>query len=122
MKKTLYLLLSTLIFIFTCVGCTSEKSIEINTARAYIYHESTEAIKPTIVFQENGQFQFTYSVLSSYVPQGSYEGNDGYLFLKTDDGGYEYVFKIEDDALVFDGEQSSSIPSFSNIPDGAVFK
>lgn len=121
MKKVLFLLLSTLILVLICSNYKNEKT-EVDTARAYVYQESIEVIKPTIVFQKSAQFQFTYSALSSYLPRGSYEFNDGYLYLKTDDGKYEYVFQREDNALIFNAEKSSPIPSFANVPDGAVFE
>ena len=61
-------------------------------------------------------------MLSSYYAIGSYEIDDGSLILKTDDGKYKYVFKIEDNTLIFNEKESSEIPSYANVPDGAVFE
>jgi len=47
---------------------------------------------------------------------------DIYLILNIDDGKYNYVFKIENNALIIDADKSSKIPSFANINDGAVFR
>ena len=121
MKRALYLLLLILIMLLF-IGCANKSSADLDTSHDYIYMESTEAVKPSIRFGGNDQFQFTYSALSSYIAIGLYEVDDGYLFLKTDDGAYEYVFKIEKGTLIFDAEKSSAIPSHANVPDGAVFK
>jgi hypothetical protein len=57
-----------------------------------------------------------------YIPVGTYEADDDNLILKTDDGKYKYVFKIKDNTLIFSAKESSEIPSFANVPDGAIFK
>jgi len=123
MKKALYLLLLVLIFILTFVGCVNENNLDVDITNVYVYEESTETIKPTITFKENNQYTFIYSALSSYLPRGSYEISDEYVVLKTDDEpGYEYVFKIKGETLVFDSEKSSEMPSFANVPNEAIFK
>ena len=122
MKKALFLLLSLVILVLLFVGCTNESNTKLDIARAYVYRESAEVMKPTIVLEENNRFIFTFSALSSYLPAGSCEVNSEYLFLKTDDEEYEYVFKMKGDTLIFDAEKSSALPSFTDIPDGAVFE
>ncbi len=123
MKKALYLLLLVLILIPTFVGCVNENNLDVDITNVYVYEESTEALKPTITFEENNQYTFMYSALSSYLPGGSYEISDEYVVLKTDDEpGYEYFFKIKGETLVFDSEKSSEMPSFANVPNGAIFK
>jgi|LSQX01.2.fsa_nt_gb hypothetical protein len=61
-------------------------------------------------------------IISSHIAIGSYEMEDIYLILNIDDGKYNYVFKIENNALIIDADKSSKIPSFANINDGAVFR
>lgn len=61
-------------------------------------------------------------MLSSYIAIGSYEVDYDNLVFKTDDGKYKYVFKIKDNNLIFSATESSEIPSFANVPDGAIFK
>lgn len=42
------------------------------------------------------QFQYSYDVLSSYLPCGSYMEEDGRLICRTMDGLYQYVFEKTD--------------------------
>jgi len=84
--------------------------------------ESEEPSKPIVLLKDGNRFTFTYSLLSSYYAIGSYEIDDGNLILKTDDGEYKYVFKIKDNTLIFNAKESSEIPSYANVPDGAVFE
>ncbi|WP_265445876.1 hypothetical protein [Acetivibrio straminisolvens] len=115
-----------LLLVLTCVlvGCSNNaKSTEqYIPIRAYVMQESEEPIKPIVSLEDSNKFTFTYSVLSSYIAIGSYEVDDGNLILKTDDGKYKYVFKIKGDNLIFNATESSEIPTFANVPDGAIFK
>jgi len=124
MKKVYFI--SILLLFLTCVlvGCSNDaKSNEKNiSVRAYIMEESKEPVKPTVLLEDNSKFTFTYSVLSSYIAMGSYKVDDGNLILETDDGKYKYVFKIEEDSLIFNAAESSKMPSYVNVPDGAIFK
>lgn len=45
-----------------------------------------------------------------------------YVMQELDDGKYKYVFKIKDSTLIFNAKKSSEIPSFANVPHGAIFK
>jgi hypothetical protein len=84
--------------------------------------ESEEPIKPVVLLEDNNKFSFPYSLLSSYIAMGSYEIDGDGLLLQTDDGQYKYVFKIKDNTLIFNAKDSSEIPPFDNVPDGATFK
>jgi hypothetical protein len=75
-----------------------------------------------VSLEDGNRFTFTYSLLSSYYAVGSYEIDDGNLILTTDDGENKYVFKIKDKTLIFNAKESSEIPSYANVPDGAVFE
>ena len=119
MKKRIYLLFATLILALSLIGCTNQEELGV---RAYVYEESAETIKPILTFLEEDQFTFTYSALSSYYPTGTYEIVDEVVFLKTMDEKHEYVFRAGGENLLFDAEKSSDLPSFANLPDGAVFK
>lgn len=76
---------------------------------------------------KKGRFSFSYDVLSSYMPYGTYEIKDGKLICSTDDGLYHYVFKIgEDNTMIFMADLSSSIELINDkfgelVTDGAVF-
>lgn len=105
-----------------------------NLQRIYVYRDSPEPefMSPSITLDEvSKRFQFTYSVLSSYIPTGYYEIKDEELILTTSDCEYEYVFDITDEGYVFNEEKSSKIPKYryeadgkpeSPVPDGALFR
>ena len=116
-------------------GGLSYKSLtnSADTEQLYIYKDSVDPLVPQFtLFPRTKQFQFTYSVFSSYLPYGTYDLMDGTLTLRTDDGDNVYVFKAQENGLVFDAAQSSPIPQYkysgdaqktqSPVPDGAVFR
>jgi hypothetical protein len=114
-KRYLYALILFAV-VFALTACSSDK-----LAGVYEIADSDEFLKPTVVLEENGKFRFTYSALSSYLAIGTFETDNNNLILKTDDGLYEYVFKIEGDSLIFNANESSELPSYANVPDGGVF-
>ena len=108
-------------------GLPSENS------QRYTFNSSVESVvKPNIILSNSGnRFQFTYSVLSSYIAVGNYELTDDKLTLKTDDGNNIYVFNVEGNTFVFDASKSSEIPKYAYssgakaecpVPDGAIFE
>lgn len=114
-------------------ACTSFDAIkgadvEKSVVGKYSYSESTDPIKPYIVLYNNGQYDFMYSVLSSYWPRGGYEIQGEYLVLTTteEDNPRTYTFKINGADLIFDAEKSYPMPNYNKIgipvPDGAVFE
>ena len=115
-----------LLLALTCfiAGCSnnSKTTEQFVLTRAYVMQESEDPMKPVVLLNENNKFSFTYSALSSYIAIGTYEVDNDNLVLKTDDGKYKYVFKIKDDCLIFNAKESSSFPSYANVPDGAIFK
>ena len=79
-------------------------------------------MKPTLVLEDD-RFTLTLSPLDSYMPRGSYEIKNHTLLLKTDDGEQEYLFAIRGETLGFRMPQDPPpLPSFADIPDGAVFQ
>jgi len=101
--------------------------------RVYTCFDSPEPFdKPTLMLSTDGfQFQFIFSLLSSYIPIGTYELNDTQLILRTDDELERiYVFDIVGDTYVFNASLSSRIPTYQYksggdskcpVPDGAIF-
>jgi uncharacterized protein YegP (UPF0339 family) len=54
---------------------------------------------------------------------GTYEvDDDSNLILKTDDGKFQFVFKVKERTLIFNSEESAEMSSYVNIPDGSIFK
>jgi hypothetical protein len=124
MRKIVFAKFLLLVLALVIVGCsnTPETADQYIPSGNYIMQESEEPSKPTVSLKDGNRFTFTYSLLSSYYAVGSYEIDDGNLILKTDDGEYKYVFKIKDNTLIFNAKESSEIPSYANVPDGAVFE
>ena len=124
MRKMIFVGLLLLVLAWVLAGCSSTLKMAVQNIHAgtYIMQESEEPSKPTVSLEDGNRFTFTYSLLSSYYAIGSYEIDDGNLILKTDDGEYKYMFKIKDNTLIFNAKESSEIPSYANVPDGAAFE
>ena len=124
MKKLLYILIITMFFVFSLSGCdkASDKNAEL-LLKSYEYEKSGEPLKPNVTLDEDNKFSFCYSFLSSYLPVGTYEIENGNLILIPDDDlNNQYIFEIEDETLIFNAEKSSELPDFAGVPNGAVFK
>ena len=102
--------------------------------RIYTYEESVEEMsKPYLSLdKENRKFQFFWSMLSSYIAQGTYEVEDNEIICKTDDGNNVYTFEIlEGEGYKFIESKSSKIPKYkyssdakealAPVVDGAIF-
>ena len=97
----------------------------------YICQDSPDITQPKLLLSPSGRFQFNYSAFSSYLAVGNFSEASGRLELITDDGKYQYVFYRQEDALIFDAEQSSPLPEYrysmesdireSPVPHEAVF-
>lgn len=122
MKKPIFaLIIISMTLILAACSKSNKEAIDLEV-RAYIMNDSEEFLKPTVTLQENNKFTFVYSALSSHIPMGTYEIDNDKLILKTDDGKEEYVFKIDNGTLIFVEKDSSKLPSYANIPDGAMFE
>ena len=76
-------------------------------------------------------FDFAYSMLSSYMANGTYTDDGSRVVCLTDDGKYTYTFRRDGGALVFEADGSSPMPSYRYsekdsvptvcVPDGARF-
>ncbi len=122
MKKTFLLIFVAIAILSFMAGCSKDSTVtESNLPLGvYQFQESDEPVKPNVVLDDNNQFVFNYSVLSSYLPIGTYQIETDQLILKTDDGKYEYIFLIKDNTLIFNKDESSSL-QLGDIADGSVF-
>lgn len=98
------------------------KPNEDKTVRVYMFRDSQKLMKPSFTLYENGTFQMTFAVESSYIGIGTYTLADGRLTLKTDDGNYIYCFDSIGNTYVFDAEASSGMVWLSDMTDGCVFE
>ena len=121
MKKIFTLVLSVALIIGVS-GCSNNVKTEPIPVGTYEMNKSEEALKPSVLLEEDNKFTFNYSVLSSYIAVGSYEEDGDDLILKTDDNEFEYVFKIKGKTLIFNEKGSSEMPSFANVKDGSIFE
>lgn len=98
------------------------------TVNYYMVTEKAEPYPvPCLTLSEDGQFVFTYDVLSSYYPSGTYLLKDKQLTAITSDKKYKYIFtQIGDDTFMFEQNGSSEIRLTDknigiSITDGAEF-
>lgn len=118
------------------MGCHGGQKIAVETnesvdarSTSKVYYLQTEddiPMVPNLTLFDQGEFGFSYDVLSSYYPSGTYEIVGDLLTAVTADGKNQYVFRVEEDRLVFVQETSSDISLTDErigvpIEDGAVF-
>lgn len=84
----------------------------------YTFAESNaEYIKPYVNLKTDGSFHFFVSPYSSYFCTGRYRYENGNLILETADGQKKYVFKDEENKLIFNAQDSSEIEKFKPSKD-----
>jgi len=107
-------------------GCT--KTVYGLSDGTYVMQGAQDkTLQPTITLNvEEETFFFSYDVVSSYFPHGSWECYDGTFVAKTDDNKYTYLFEVVDkDTIRFVQRNSSQITSIKGdtlVLDGAEFK
>ncbi|MEL1136671.1 hypothetical protein AAC978_15990 [Desulfitobacterium sp. THU1] len=86
-------------------------------------NEQDSPLSPKLTLMADGRFQFTYSLLSSYLNYGEYSIKGMEYKMVTKDGQYTYVFNKEGSNFVFDAERSSRciLDDRAELPDRAVF-
>ena len=118
MKKYLVLMIALLSAVFL-FGCGKENT-DLKTG-TYQMEVSGEMPAPYVELQEDKEYLFTYSFLSSTLNTGKYEIKDNKLIL--DDNAY--VFDIKDGKLIFDKDSSKNeVKVYSTeipVSDEAVF-
>lgn len=136
--KKIILVTVFILCIFAILGCSPQKdalddnknTIDISTGVFSTTPRNLDRIHRAYftLDAENNTFVLSYDMLSSYLPYGSYEVNDGVLTAKTSDGLYIYIFDVVDDnKLIFRQEGSSVLDvidtNFSEpIVDKTVFE
>ena len=73
---------------------------------------------PRFTLYSDGTFQFTQSMVSSYLGYGYYLLEADSLVMKTFDGRYTWTFLTDGSAFYFDAAHSSPISYFQSLPDG----
>ena len=124
MKRKI-IIIAIVVLVLSLAGCAKEKKASVQTGIYNLERAEDPAFAPSIVLKTGGLFSFPFSSVSSYLPMGSWTVDADNLILKTDDGKNIYVFIIDENSLVFDGDNSSEIPKYSDfdsVEDGDVFK
>lgn len=125
MKKVIAFL-SLLAALISISACSKGEATEAHPAgmdaEIYVMEGTDSPAAPSVILEKNGRFTFTFSAFSSYIARGFYETEEDRVLLQTQDDENRYVFKRRDGALIFMAEESSEIPSFNQISDGAVFR
>ena len=73
---------------------------------------------PRFTLYSDGTFQFTQSVVSSYLGYGYYLLEADSLVMKTFDGRYTWTFRTDGSVFYYDAAHSSPISYFQSLPDG----
>ena len=102
-------------------GCGGKADIPAGIYR--MEAQAQPSASATIQIDGDGGFVFTYSALSSYLPQGRCRWQGKRLLLPTEDGRYTFAFDITEESLLFCREKSVSLPEdFARyVADGALF-
>ena len=95
---------------------TSKDTTTLKDGTYVLEHTGEEAVLFPSVTITGNDISFTYDVLSSYKPYGSYTIDNNVLTMKTSDGKYKYVFKVEGDKIAFQESESSSV----RLTDGRI--
>ena len=126
-KPAFWIVLGIAAVVILFVICFLENPYEVVAGGKYVY-DNGGLNHATVVILDEENADFNYSMLSSYIPRGKYRitGNR----LEINDGGNIYTFKIKNEKLIFDAENSEKIPEYGtgenrevqpSVPDGAVF-
>ena len=105
----------------------NDETTTVENGTYVMQHEASEgAILPRVTISDD-QISFSYDMLSSYLPVGTYTIEDHRLTMLTDDKSHQYVFQIEGETLVFLESQSSAVKLMNDkigvaITDQAVFQ
>lgn len=108
-----------------------EPEADDSSRPASVYYLQAEAdadtsMVPSLTLFDDGTFGFSYDVLSSYYPRGTYEQDGEKLTATTDDGKHQYVFQVDGDRYIFLQEESSDTALINrnfgtSLADGSVF-
>ena len=113
MKRKGFSLLMVLILLFLTACNSSNVLISVKDG-TYVLEQTvaTGAVLPKINIS-NGHITFTYDLLSSYMPVGTYTIDGNILTMTTTDKKYKYLFQVKGDKLIFHKDKSSK----SNLTD-----
>ncbi|MGH4137761.1 hypothetical protein [Clostridium sp.] len=127
MKRIGFSLLMVLILLFL-TACNSSNVVVSVKYGAYVLEQTaTKGDALPQVNISNGNITFTYDLLSSYMPFGTYTIDGNILTMTTTDKKYKYLFQVKGDKLIFHKDKSSKVNLTDDrlgfkITDNAEFK
>lgn len=122
MRRIVQAALFILLPLLLLTGCSGSPKPSGPPLGKYEFSASTEVIKPAVTLKEGNHFFFMTSPLSSYLALGTFTQEKDQLILTTDDEKYRFVFRVGQNQLIFSAGESTPLPSYAQIPDGAVFQ
>lgn len=106
--------------------------VETSSAKTYYMNADelgkTEQSLPCLTLLDKENFVFSYDILNSYIPTGTYEIADGELVASDKEKSCQYVFDVVDkNTLKFRKEKSADVSLIRQdmgieITDGALFE
>lgn len=127
MNKYVLIVVCIISFVILISCSPDSKEVDVPTGTYELVTEGLfTSIKPNIHITD-GSMIFTYDVLSSYLPIGSYVVDGNKLTMTTYDKEYVYSFRIEEESLFFIMNESSAIELIDNsfgmfLKDNAEFR
>lgn len=124
MKKRFILMTAAMLLSVLLAGCAGEETPWTPTLGEYAYADLEDVLPPSLILLEEGEFRFFYSPLSSYLPWGSYTVEEDRLICTIEGMVNDtpvYIFERSGENLVFRAGDSTPLPDYTDIPDGAVF-
>ena len=113
MKRIGFSSLMVLILLFLTACNSSNVVITVKDGTYVLEQTATKGDVLPQVNISNGNITFTYDLLSSYLPYGTYTIEGDILTMTTTDKKYKYLFQVKGDKLIFHKDKSSK----SNLTD-----
>ncbi|MBE6651870.1 MAG: hypothetical protein E7610_00470 [Ruminococcaceae bacterium] len=104
---------------FASAGFTMDASKELERYSARRYPDSTKPY--TLHLMANGTFRLIFGAVSSRIGLGTYEMQDGYLYLNQTITDEVWVFEQVGDDLAYREDLSRDSVGVSSFPDGLTF-
>ncbi len=109
MKKIWISLVAILVF-SAFLACSTYRDTTTVKNGTYVLGQNgtDEVVSPYITISDE-DISFSYDALSSYLPYGTYTVDGDILTMTTYDEMYKYVFQLDDNKLIFQKSESSSV-------------
>ncbi len=119
MRKQRYITAFSVVLLLSIIliGCSSkEKEVELKLGK-YIKEDTELLAMSYITIEENNKFTFTWGIVMSYLPAGTYSIEKDKLTLYVNDEE-TYLFTIDNDKLIF---EDSSVDLSGIVEKGEVY-